>query len=274
VNLVDALRRVVRRGRWTPPLPLDGWPHGTPIANVDALSDDDLDRLNRMLPWNCFTVDGRGRRLGNRAWTGKREEPQLVPDPRITMMAERFGLAGSTVLEVGCFEGVHTVALCQAGADVVAIDSRIENVVKTVVRAAMYAHRPTVMIRDLDQPDALAGLAVDWVHHVGVLYHLHRPVEHLVDLGRAARLGMMLDTHVADPDLAVERDRHGDLEYRYQPYREHGRDDVFSGMGESARWLPLDDLTAVLHHAGFADVDVVEERRERNGPRVLLFAQR
>jgi hypothetical protein len=45
-------------------------------------------------------------------------------------------------------------------------------------------------------------------------------------------------------------------------------------MGQGARWLPLDDLTAVLRHAGFVDVDVVEERGERNGPRVLLFAQR
>ena len=78
---------------------------------MDALSDDDLAVVNDLLPWQCFTVDARGRRLGTRAWAGKREEPQALPDPRITLMGDRWPLAGRTVLEVGCFEGVHTIGL-------------------------------------------------------------------------------------------------------------------------------------------------------------------
>ena len=36
--------------------------------------------------------------------------------------------------EVGCFEGIHTIALCQLGAEVVAVDARIENTVKRIAR--------------------------------------------------------------------------------------------------------------------------------------------
>ena len=39
-------------------------------------------KLNRLLPWRCFTVDGHGRALGRTAWRGKREQPQAIPDSR------------------------------------------------------------------------------------------------------------------------------------------------------------------------------------------------
>ncbi|MGH8603524.1 MAG: hypothetical protein ACREXR_12355, partial [Gammaproteobacteria bacterium] len=50
---------------------------------VEFLSDENLQALNALLPWKCFTVDSKGRRFGDRAWPGKRETPQPVPDPRI-----------------------------------------------------------------------------------------------------------------------------------------------------------------------------------------------
>ncbi|MGH8605587.1 MAG: hypothetical protein ACREXR_23185 [Gammaproteobacteria bacterium] len=100
---------------------------------VENLRDDDLRYLNNLLPWKCFTVDSKGRRFGNRAWPGKRETPQQVPDPRITAFHERYDLRGKRILELGSFEGVHTSALCLYGGRVTAIDSRIENVVKTIV---------------------------------------------------------------------------------------------------------------------------------------------
>ena len=79
--------------------------------HVDSLGDDELRELNALLRWNCFTADVHGRRFGQRAWPGKREQPQVVPDVRIVQMNEKFGLADKHVLEVGCFEGVHTIGL-------------------------------------------------------------------------------------------------------------------------------------------------------------------
>src|SRR5688572_19747228 len=79
----------------------------TPAPFVDGLSDSDLDRLNELLPWRCFTVDSHGRPLGGVAWRGKRSTPQRIPDHRIEHFHERFDLSDKHVLEIGCFEGVH-----------------------------------------------------------------------------------------------------------------------------------------------------------------------
>lgn len=238
---------------------------------MDELTDDDLAAVNSLLPWSCFTVDSSGRRFGDSAWPGKRDAPQPLPDRRVLLMDERFGLRGRAVLEVGCFEGVHTIALCRLGADVTALDSRIENAVKTMVRAGLYGCAPRVLVRDLEHEDALAGLDADLAHHVGVLYHLEDPVTHLYDLGRHVG-AVMLDTHVAESASAS----YDAMEQRwgYAPYSEGGRADVFSGMRAQARWLTLDVLRDALALAGFARIDVIEEREERNGRRVLLFAER
>ena len=124
-------------------IPFDGFEENRINSGlIEFLGDDDLGRLNEMLPWNCFTVDSNGRRFGNAAWMGKRDKPQLVPDPRILEMNRVFDLANQSVLEVGCFEGIHTVALAQLAAKVYAIDSRIENVVKTIVRTHLLGVSP------------------------------------------------------------------------------------------------------------------------------------
>jgi 2-polyprenyl-3-methyl-5-hydroxy-6-metoxy-1,4-benzoquinol methylase len=246
-----------------------------PTRYVDSMSDDDLRHLNALLPWSCFTVDSHGRRFGGIAWKGKRDAPQIIPDRRIKTMDEAFKLNDRTVLEVGCFEGVHTTGLLRLGAKVIAVDSRIENVVKTIVRAAMFGYSPTVFLCNLDVAADLADLPeVDLIHHVGVLYHLQDPVRHLLALGKVARKGIMLDTHVAVPDTARSTYDVDGNAYRYQHYKEGGRAEVFSGMYDHAKWLLQSDVEAVLGLAGFTSINVVEKREERNGLRILLFASR
>ena len=187
-------------------------------------------------------------------------------------MDERLGLSGRSVLEVGCFEGVHTIALCEHGATVVALDSRVENVAKTAVRAGLYGWAPSMVVRDLDRPGALAGLDADLAHHVGVLYHLDDPVGHLLELGRHVTHGVMLDTHIASQQEASYA-ADGD-EWEYAPYAEGPRSDAFSGMRPTAKWLTLPSLQRALDKAGFSVVEILEQRDERNGPRVLLLATR
>ncbi len=247
----------------------------TEAAFVDRLTDDDLKRLNELLPWRCFTVDSEGRPLGGAAWSGKRVEPQTIPDPRILRFHERFDLSDKHVLEVGCFEGVHTIALCRLAERVTAIDARVENVVKTIVRCAFFDERPRVITFDLDgDEDGDELLRADLCHHVGVLYHLDDPVSHLRRLGTWVSRGLMLDTHYARPEDATEEYEVAGERFRFRRYDEHGRGDVFSGVRPTSKWLRLDDIERVLREAGFGTVEVVEKRDERNGPRVLLFAER
>jgi hypothetical protein len=244
------------------------------VPFLERLSDGDLERLNRLLPWRCFTVDGKGRPFGGIAWSGKRVLPEVIPDPRIELFHERFDLSNKHVLEVGCFEGVHTIALCHLAWHVTAIDARIENVVKTMVRCGFYDVAPRVMTYDVERKTDDNLLRADVCHHVGVLYHLEDPVTHLLRLGAHIARGLMLDTHYATDDDVTDRYEVGGEHFHFRRYIEGGRGDVFSGTRPFSRWLRLSDITGTLHRAGFDDVEVVETREERNGPRVLLFAER
>jgi len=241
---------------------------------VEVLDDADLESLNALLPWHCFTVDRRGRPFGRPAWNGKRDVPEQIPDRRIELFDERFGLRGNHVLEVGCFEGIHTIALCDRADRVTAVDGRIENVVKTIVRCSMFGRHPTVLTCDLERPEAAAGwLQADLCHHVGVLYHLSDPVRHLRQLGTWTGRGLMLDTHYSEPEGADDSYDVDGERFRFKRFGER-RADPFSGMESHAKWLTLEDITGVLRSAGFDAVEIVERRQERNGPRVLLFAEK
>lgn len=247
----------------------------TPAQFVDELTDAELRRLNELLPWRCFTVDSQGRPFGGVAWRGKRVTPQAIPDPRIVRFHERFDLSDKHVLELGCFEGVHTIALCRLADRVTAVDARVENVVKTVVRCAFFDERPRVFPYDVEgesEHDDL--LHADLCHHVGVLYHLADPVSHLRRLGTWISGGLMLDTHYTEENDATDVYVADGERYRFRRYEERGRDDVFSGMRPHSKWLQLDDIVGVLRSDGFDTVEIVETRQERNGPRVLLFAAR
>ena len=256
--------------------PLTGYVEGRhEIAYVDPLSDEDLSSLNSLLQWNAFTVDRHGRRFGGVAWTGKRDRPQEVPDRRVLLLNDRFALADKHVLEFGCFEGIHTVALSQFARRVTAVDARIENVVKTIVRTAFYGYGPTVFQHDVEEGSARIDLLqADILHHVGVLYHLNDPVRHLLAIGRYIRFGVMLDTHYALPEEASLSYGVNGKEYSYKRFQERGPADVFSGVHAHSKWLQLDVITRLLQESGFSRIDVVEKRPERNGPRVLLFASR
>jgi tRNA (mo5U34)-methyltransferase len=253
----------------------DHYDEGQTVSELtDRLSDDDLHRLNDLLPWRCFTVDAQGRPLGGTAWRGKRDRPEQIPDRRIELFHERFDLSDKHVLEVGCFEGIHTIALCRLAERVTAVDARVENVAKTIVRCAFFDVKPRVAVCDVETAEEDELLHANLCHHLGVLYHLDDPVTHLRRLGTWISRGVMLDTHYAADKDATEEYTVGGERFRFRRYREGGRRDVFSGVRPSSKWLRLDDIEALLRSAGFGTVEIVEKRDERNGPRVLLFAER
>lgn len=255
-------------------LPLSAYKPGLK-SHVDQLSDDDLVELNSLLDWNSFISDSKGRRFGMVAWGSKRIEPQEIPDKRIVAMHDRFTLTGQHVLEVGCFEGVHTLGLLQYAAKVTAVDSRVDHVVKTMVRCGMHDKSPVVFRCDVESKSQdYSLLACDYIHHVGVLYHLRDPVSHLLALQHYVTKGVMLDTHYALPEDAISSYNVDGRDYAYKRYMEYGKKESFSGMYDHSKWLLLDDIVGCLKQCGFENVEIVERRAERNGPRVLLYASK
>ncbi len=257
---------------------LSGWPPSAePVPLVDMMTDDQLEEINRMLDFNCFTVDSRGRRFGLPAGPKKRSGPQELPDRRVVLLDEEVGLRDKSVLEVGCFEGVHTIALAKRARAVTALDGRVENVVRTIVRASFYGQHPKVIAYDMEQ---MSGGAPEWMKadvafHAGVLYHLTDPVQHLRVLLEGISHAILLDTHVARDEQVNASYFSGDTEYRYHRIREGGRyKGVFAGMSDHAKWLTEGDLHGVLTQCGFGDIKSIETRNENNGKRVLLIAKR
>jgi len=246
---------------------------GFPILGL--LTDDELQRLNNLLPWSCFVLDAQGRTFG-KSWSAtKRSVPQEIPDHRIVELDRRFPLRERDVLEIGCFEGIHTAALTRLAHRVMAADSRIENVIKTIVRCAILGERPVVFPWNVE--DGLlhgVNISCDVLHHVGVLYHLVDPIRHLREVLPHVRQVVMLDTHVASTEAKLDSFVSGSERFRYQRYKEGGREEPFAGMADHAKWLVEEDLVRLLREIGFVMVDVAERRAERNGPRVLIYAAR
>ncbi len=243
------------------------------IPLLSTLPNDELDRLNNLLPWAAYVVDEKGRAFGKAHSKNKRNTPQKIPDYRANILDEKVGLHGKTVLEVGCFEGIHTVGLAKKGALVTAFDSRIENIVKTMVRCSAFNVRANVCYWNLEneKPDYIQEY--DIVHHIGVLYHLLNPIQHLKEISACAKSTLLLDTHVALEE-ELDTDTFKGFEYRYYNFIEGGRESPFAGMKESAKWIYLEDLIKYLKELGFSDVDILEQREERNGHRVLICASK
>jgi SAM-dependent methyltransferase len=247
----------------------------TKTLHVDKLPREELARLNKLLPWQCFTLDAHGRAFGKPASSTKRNTPQQIPDRRIAELNRRISLEGVSVLEIGCFEGIHTIALAGYGAMVTAVDSRIENVAKTLLRSACFGCNPLVYKCDVEQPADFAQIApTDITLHIGVLYHLSNPVSHLQQILPLTRKAIVLDTHYALPEQADKSYAVNGTAYSYKHYREGGRSNVFAGMFDHAKWLTLDTLIALLNEHGFSNIDVAQLREERNGPRTLIYASR
>jgi len=244
------------------------------IKYVDQLPDDELNILNNLLPWASYINDSYGRRFGRPFSSKKRASPEKIPDSRIIELNHRYPLRDLRVLEVGCFEGNHTVGLSQFSNHVTAIDSRIEHIIKTIVRTAMFDYHPHIFRLDLEQPFPNDPILIfDVLHHVGVLYHLSDPITHLHEILPRCRI-IMLDTHIASDNNALHSYTVQNTTYRYKKFRESGRAAPFAGMQDHAKWLLEKDIISILKFHGFNNIEITERRDERNGKRILLYAHK
>ena len=237
------------------------------------LPDSDLEEINTMLPWYAAAPLPDGRLLGRLdARAGKRKQPGRIPDKRIVRLNDVVPLRSLRVIEVGCFEGIHTMGLLQFSDDVTAIDVRPINVVKTAIRVSLSGLRARVAVQDVEKLDPNFG-RFDLMFHCGVLYHLLNPAEQLLTMGALVE-HVFLDTHVARDEPKISERVIGSTTYQGAFHDEGGWSDPFSGRDPTAFWLTLDSVKSLLKAAGFVKQDLWEVREERNGPRISLLASK
>jgi tRNA (mo5U34)-methyltransferase len=243
------------------------------VMHTPELSDADLDAINSLLPWFAAAPLPDGRLLGRLdARPGKRTDPGKIPDKRIVRLNEAVPLRQRCVIEVGCFEGIHTMGLLQFCDDVTAIDVRPINVVKTAVRVSLSGLRARVAVQDVEKLDPSFG-RFDVMFHCGVLYHLLNPAEQILAMGSLVD-HVFLDTHIARDEPKIVERQLGGTSYQGAFHDEGGWSDPFSGRDPTAFWLTLDSIQALLKSAGFVKQDLWEVREERNGPRISLLASK
>ncbi|MEL6582976.1 MAG: DUF1698 domain-containing protein [Pseudomonadota bacterium] len=238
------------------------------------LDDSAFDRLNALLPWFSFFVDDKGRAAGNIYTNRKRHRPDGLNDPRIKNLV---ALADSpetlTAVEYGCFEGNHTSQLCDAFADVIAIDGRVENCIKTMARTWLLGHRPDVQLIDLEEIDKPLPEA-DVCHHVGVLYHLARPIEHLQKVLANTRSLALLDTQICAPGQENASIEINGKAYNVFRYKEPNISFApFAGMVDFAYWLSEATIHELFVESGFSQV-THNLKEERNGQRLSVVYKR
>jgi SAM-dependent methyltransferase len=244
-------------------------------APVDHLSDRLLAEFNAMLPWGAMSADRNGRVVGSAWSSSKRSKQQPLIDRRLLEFSERLSLDGEHVLEVGCFEGLHTIGCLALGAKVTAVDSRMENLLKTIARLWAYGYMADVEPWDLEEPEVPSNIPESWdiLHHIGVLYHQTNPAESLSLLAKRTRKAIVLDTHVASgvDGANAQYEALG----RSFSYLHQGEEPIspFAGMRDHAKWLLADDLHWICENAGFR-IEKSEVREERNGSRALVWAFR
>ena len=136
------------------------------------------------------------------AWSsaGAAEQTWHAKDS-VQALARRIPLRGIRVLDLGCLEGVHSIGLALAGARVTAVDARIENVAKTLVRAWVSGVTANVDVHlvDVEREDLVdrlgdAGITgpFDLIFHRELLHHLTEPQSHLRRLAPLSFSGVPL----------------------------------------------------------------------------------
>lgn len=162
------------------------------------LSDQQLEDLQDAIAWETAMRLSDGRVLGRPGKRGTISEPG---DFRVRALESKLGLADKRVLELGCHEGIHTVQLASVAGEVVGVEVRPKNVVGALTRLFVHDVRNArIVLGDVRDLEASFG-TFDVLFHVGVLYHLLDPVEHLYRVAPMAD-AILLDTHYETPETA------------------------------------------------------------------------
>ena len=196
----------------------------------------------------------------------------LYADPRINFFIERAGgVDGRSVLELGPLEAGHTYMLEQAGAHVTAIEANSHAFLKClIVKELVPLTRARFLFGDFLPYLETTTERVDLLVASGVLYHAPDPVRLLRAMARVSD-SIGLWTHhfdaatmasnqyfdrLFDPPFTVEAAGRQCTMHRRNYLESLEFAGFCGGPEDSAVWMELDDILAVLGEAGFDDVEV------------------
>ena len=227
------------------------------MATSDATLED---RFEALAPWfSRFTIDGEdyGGTNDYEGW-------------RVQLLFESFG-EPSSILELGSFEGAHTLQLARPDfvERVIGLEGRAENVARAELVTELLGrgnigYHPA----DLDRVELEGFGRFDAVFCAGLLYHLTRPWRLIEEVAKVTDR-LLLDTHFS---AAGEDELEG---HRGSFLHEGGYDDVLSGLSPRSFWLTLGGLYDVLEANGFGVTRMLQQEDwEGAGPRAQLVCER
>lgn len=243
------------------------------------------------LHWTAHNLE-----LAPGVWTLPEAPDFLATDQRLQAISNLcralYGqsLKGLRALDLGCLEGGCSVFLARAGAEVLGVEARPENVEKCLLaRDALSLRDLEFAHADVKEVTAERFGSFDVVLALGILYHLDDPVGWLRQIASLTRGVLFLDTHYApdtDADAAAVRkglrERLGPLEElethglttsgrRYHEWSTESQRDVMpwaSWSNGRSWWLTKESLARAVRHAGF---DVVVEQYDHWMDRYEVF---
>lgn len=196
-----------------------------------------------------------GENLGNLAG------PSAIEDQRVDQFYEAFPSVNS-VLELGSFEGNHTLKLARKCRNVTTIEGRHENqgraeFVKEWFDVSQHVTPTVADVRRVEIPEA------DAIFCSGLLYHLDNPRHFLAKIG-AKSDRLFFWTHISDGG-----EKNEGLDGKWMP--EYGYADMLSGLQQRSFWLTEQALIDELGRLGFQS-EIIARNTQNNGKAITLKA--
>jgi SAM-dependent methyltransferase len=223
--------------------------------------------------------------LANRSFTpcSRRYYPyNSGHDERLKYLLYFLDVRNCRVLELGPFEGYHTVLLDKLGAaSIVAIEARRANFERCLSIQKRYELTNVTFVHD-DIERLYSGNGtvpvgnVDLVFACGVLYHLSDPARALA-WSRSLSSRLFLGTHYVEPAVKhLYPPTNDDYEFDGQHFlvkRMAEDGGPLAGLGTSSPWLTLPDLVCILHKVGYTRVDILGTDLHAGVPHVTIIAE-
>ena len=208
-------------------------------------------------------------------------------DYRIKYVAYSLDLRDQRVLEMGPFEGRHSVLIEKMGArENIAIEAREENYAKCLRIKEKYGLSKTTYyklnIEDMynHRVDPPFNGKFDLLFCLGLFYHLPDPGRAL-DWFITQSDALFLGTHYVESRVIHLYDsfEEGVLSYKGHSYKgrwytEGGLKDALSGMSHHSFWLYEEDLIRMLNRSGYKSVYVLGKDYQYERPHITLLAKK
>ena len=227
------------------------------------LSTDLAAEFQKLGPWiTKFVVEGQ-------TYGG---DYDAMNDPRIDQFFQSFPEAHS-ILELGSFEGGHTLALAQRPhvTRVLGVEGRAYNITRArFAQRLLKISNAEFVEGNLEKHDWARSGKFDAVYCVGLLYHLPKPWELIQKISRVSP-NLFLWTHYTAEKNALKKLK--GFEGVFVP--EHGLQDPLSGLSVNSFWPSMASLRAILTQSGYRTIRVIEDNAQHpHGPSVTLAASR